>query len=82
MKCGDCKHWGDGDGKGFAYDVGHMNYCNHKQIKGVQHPSFGAVHYETETMLYIEGDGRPQLIMTRASFGCVLFEPIYIKIMK
>lgn len=78
MKCGACKHWGDGDGTGFPYDAGHMNYCNNPQICGMQHPSHGACG-EPKTMVY-DGHEGPQLIMTRITFGCVLFEPIYVKV--
>jgi hypothetical protein len=71
MKCGHCKHWGKGDGTGMHYDAGAMNYCDHLQIAGVQHPSYGACG-EPTSMLY-SGE-LIQNIMTRYTFGCVLFE--------
>jgi hypothetical protein len=77
MKCGKCKHWGDGTGTGYPYDAGHMNYCKNPQIHGNQHPSYG-VGGERKTMLYAGGE--KQDIMTRISFGCILFEPIYVKV--
>ena len=70
--CGKCKFWGSGDGTGMHYDAGPMNYCQNKQISGVQHPSFGACGDPT-TMIYTGGQ-EPQRIMTRYLFGCVLFE--------
>jgi hypothetical protein len=70
MKCRDCKLWGDGDGTGFPYDAGHMNYCKHPQISGNQHPSYGACG-ELKTLVYVEGTEK-QSIMTRWNFGCVL----------
>lgn len=78
MKCGSCKFWGDGDGTGIPYDAGHMNYCNNPHIAGNQHPSNG-VGGERKTMVY-DGHEGEQAIMTRITFGCVLFEPIYIKL--
>jgi hypothetical protein len=75
--CGVCKHWGNGDSKGYHYDAGHMNYCKNPQIHGQQHPSYGACN-DIKTMLYTGEDN--QNIMTRNSFGCILFEPIYIKV--
>jgi len=80
MICGKCKHWGDGDGTGYSYDAGHMNHCKNGQISGLQHPSYG-VGGERKTMLYTGGQGH-QEIMTRISFGCNLFEPIYVKLTK
>jgi hypothetical protein len=78
MKCGKCKHWGDGTGTGYRYDAGHMNHCKNPSIDGQQHPSYG-VGGECKTMLYVDGTEK-QSIMTRISFGCVLFEPIYVKV--
>lgn len=69
--CIDCTHWGDGDGTGFSYDAGAMNYCKHPSINGIQHPSYGACG-DTKTMLYT-GGLPSQSIMTRRNFGCVLF---------
>ena len=77
MRCGNCKHWGDGTGTGHPYDAGHMNYCKHPQIDGNQHPSYGACG-EAKTMLYAGGE--KQHIMTRITFGCNLFDPIYVKV--
>ena len=76
MQCGECKFWhlpteAEGDGTGLPYDAGHMNYCNHPQVTGVQHPSFGACG-EPKTMVYAGGE--TQLIMTRSNYGCVLFD--------
>lgn len=79
MKCGKCKHWGDGDGTGYSYDAGHVNYCKNAQINGLQHPSQG-VGGELKSMVIVDGSDKPQLIMTRISFGCILFEPIYVKL--
>ena len=79
MNCGKCKHWGDGDGTGYSYDAGHMNYCKHPGVDGFQHPSNGACG-EPKTMIYAGNADKKQEIMTRISFGCVLFEPIYIKV--
>ncbi len=78
MNCGKCKHWGDGNGTGYPYDAGHMNYCKQSQIRGSQHPSNGACG-ELKTMVYVDGT-QTQEIMTRINFGCVLFEPIYVKV--
>lgn len=78
MKCASCKFWGDGDGTGIPYDAGHMNYCNNPQVSGNQHPSHGACG-EPKTMIY-DGHAGEQAIMTRISFGCVLFEPFYRKL--
>lgn len=78
MRCNKCKHWGDGDGTGHPYDAGHMNLCKNGQINGQQHPSYG-IGGETKTMVYAAGLEK-QSIMTRASFGCILFEPIYVKV--
>jgi hypothetical protein len=72
MKCIDCKHWGEGNGTGYPYDAGRVNYCKHLQIDGEQHPSFGACG--DPTSMVITGEGRPQNILTRWNFGCVLFE--------
>lgn len=74
MKCIDCKFWGSGDGTGIPYDAGHMNYCNHSQITGTQHPSFD----QPKTMVYVE-ERESQSVMTRRDFGCVLFEKRKIK---
>lgn len=71
MKCGQCKFWGSGDGTGYPYDAGHMNYCNHPQIDGQQHPSFGACN-DLKTMIYVEGRAT-QFVKTRIDFGCILF---------
>lgn len=71
MRCYDCKSWGDGDGTGLPYDAGHMNYCMHQQVAGNQHPSYGACG-EPKTMIYTGGQGH-QHVMTRGTFGCVLF---------
>lgn len=79
MNCGKCKHWGDGDGTGYPYDAGHMNYCKHMGINGHQHPSNGSCG-EPKTMIYAGGE--KQNIMTRIDFGCVLFGPIYIRVIK
>lgn len=75
MKCDKCKYWGDGNGKGFPYDAGHVNYCRHPQIFGDQHPSYGACG-EPTSMVMSEG-ATVQLIMTRWNFGCILFEEIH-----
>ncbi len=75
--CGKCKHWGDGDGTAYPYDAGHMNTCNHPAIAGRQHPSYGACG-ELTTMVYAGGE--TQTIQTRITFGCILFEPIYVKL--
>lgn len=72
MQCRKCQYWGNGDGLGIPYDAGHMNRCNHPQISGMQHPSNGACG-EPKTMVYCEGT-ELQSIMTRATFGCVLFK--------
>lgn len=73
MRCYDCKHWGDGTGTGHPYDAGHVNYCKQQQITGHQHPSYGACD-EPTSMVIIEGTDKPQIILTRGKFGCVLFE--------
>lgn len=73
MRCADCKHWGTGDGTGYPYDAGPVNYCKQEQISGVQHPSYGACG-DRKSMLMIEGTDKPQLVLTRGTFGCVLFE--------
>jgi hypothetical protein len=70
MRCYDCKHWGDGDGTGYPYDAGHMNYCHHPGVDNMQHPSYGACGDEP-TMIYAGGE--KQEIMTRGKFGCILF---------
>lgn len=72
MKCGHCKYWGDGDGKGSPYDAGHVNYCNHRQIAGNQHPSYGACG-DPVSMVIADGVEK-QYIQTRITFGCILFE--------
>lgn len=72
MKCADCKFWGNGDGKGIAYDAGHVNYCNNPQIGGDQHPSYGACG-DPVSMVIAEGVEK-QYIQTRLTFGCILFE--------
>jgi len=77
MNCGKCKFWGEGDGTGYPYDAGHMNYCKNPGIYGYQHPSNGACG-EPKTMLYAGGE--KQDIMTRINFGCNQFAPIYIKV--
>ncbi len=74
-KCRQCKYWGDGEGTGIPYDAGRMNSCNHPKIKGVHHPSFEG------TKVYV-GIQEEQHLMTREGFGCILFEPIYIKVTK
>ena len=77
MKCSKCKFWGDGNGTGNAYDAGHVNYCQNPQIKGEHHPSL------TTSKLILEGNASlNQIILTRHDFGCILFEPIYIKVGK
>lgn len=73
MRCYDCTHWGTGDGTGMPYDAGHVNYCKHPQVDGEQHPSFGACG-EPTSMIIVDGNSRPQLILTRGKFGCILFE--------
>lgn len=72
MKCGHCKYWGEGDGKGNPYDAGHVNYCNHRQISGNQHPSYGACG-DPVSMVIAYGI-EIQYIQTRITFGCILFE--------
>lgn len=72
MRCRDCKFWGDDAGTGIPYDAGYMNYCKHISIDGQQHPSYGACG-DAPTMVYIGGDSH-QNVMTRATFGCILFE--------
>lgn len=71
-------HWGDGNGKGFPYDAGHMNVCKHLNINGYQHPSIGYDGTERNTQVYAGGE--EQTIMTRWNFGCVLFENILDRI--
>lgn len=71
MRCYDCKYWGDGTGTGHPYDAGHMNYCKHICIDGMQHPSYGACGDAT-TMIYTGAE--KQEVMTRGNFGCILFE--------
>ena len=71
MKCFDCKFWGEGNGTGMPYDAGHVNYCMNPQIAGNQHPSYGVLG-ELKSMLIAEGRST-QIIMTRGTFGCVLF---------
>lgn len=80
--CRNCRYWGDGDGTGMPYDAGHMNNCRNKQISGDQHPSYG-VGGETKTMVYSNywrrdsntyAGTEKQIIETRWSFGCNLFE--------
>ena len=78
MRCGNCKHWGDGSGTGWPYDAGHMNTCKNPQIDGHQHPSYG-VGGELKTMVYVAGK-ETQSLMTRITFGCNLFEPRYVKV--
>lgn len=82
MKCNKCRHWGDGDGTGLPYDAGHMNYCNQHQVAGVQHPSYGACG-DPVTMVYVLyasrvtglfNEAQGQKLMTRGTFGCILFE--------
>jgi len=72
MRCYDCKYWGDGSGTGHPYDAGHVNTCNHPQIDGDQHPSYGACG-EPTSMVIVE-EISPQRITTRGKFGCILFE--------
>lgn len=74
--CINCKQWGDGDGTGFHYDAGNVNYCKSPQIVGPQHPSYGACGEPTSMLITDaamsgQSDNR---IMTRWNFGCVLFE--------
>jgi len=76
MRCYDCKVWGDGSGTGIPYDAGHVNYCNHPQINGDQHSSYGACG-EPTSMVIIEQ--QPQKVLTRGKFGCVLFEQRKVK---
>lgn len=82
MRCCECKFWHlpnetEGNGTGIPYDAGHMNYRNHKQVSGDQHPSYGACG-EPKTMVYTGTQDKHrasgQLVMTRRDFGCVLFE--------
>lgn len=82
MQCSKCKFWGDGDGTGNPYDAGHMNYCNHRQISGIQHPAFGACG-DLTTMVYVTyrntktgnwANAEEQKLETRWNFGCILFE--------
>jgi hypothetical protein len=72
MKCSNCRFWGTGDGTGYPYDAGHVNYCKQEQIDGIQHPSYGACNDPT-SMVMVEG-AATQHILTRHNFGCILFE--------
>lgn len=72
MRCYDCAWWGEGNGTGHPYDAGHVNYCNHPEIAGHQHPSYGACG-EPTSMVMIEGFDKPQVLLTRGRFGCILF---------
>ena len=75
MNCGKCKHWGDGDGTGWPYDAGHVNYCKHPQITGDQHASYGACG-EPKSMIIVDGGAQSHAILTRITFGCNLAESI------
>ena len=77
IQCYKCKFWGDGDGKGFPYDAGAVNYCQHKLITGMQHPSSAA--YSDDAISKVMVDGGTDVahtVMTRRNFGCVLHEKI------
>jgi hypothetical protein len=73
MKCVKCKYWGNGDGTGIPYDAGHVNDCNHPQISGIQHASYGACG-DPVSMVIVDGSGISHRILTRRSFGCDLGE--------
>lgn len=77
MRCYDCSNWGDGNGTGIPYDAGHVNHCKNPQIHGNQHPSYGACG-EPTSMVIVEGIS-PQWILTRGTFGCILFDARKIK---
>lgn len=77
MRCNCCKFWGEGDGTGIPYDAGHVNYCKEPRINGWQHPSFGACG-EPKSMVIAVQD-KPQTVLTRGVFGCVLFVQREIK---
>lgn len=70
--CSKCTYWGDGDGTGYHYDAGNVNQCKHPQIDGQQAPSVGACGEPTSMVM---AGGETQLIMTRWSFACILFQP-------
>lgn len=74
MRCDKCRYWGNGDGKGWSYDAGHVNVCHHRQIDGNQHPSYGACG--DPTSMVMSGQST-QTITTRWNFGCILFEEIH-----
>lgn len=70
MICRKCKFWGDGDGKGFPYDAGHVNYCKHPLISGRQHPSSSSYDDKYISKLIVDGSDKEHQIMTRWNFGC------------
>jgi hypothetical protein len=74
MRCSKCKFWGDGDGTGYHYDAGNVNYCNHKLISGRQHPSSASYDDNCISKVIVDGSDKEHHIMTRYNFGCVLFE--------
>ena len=75
MRCCDCNFWGEGDGTGFNYDAGAVNYCKQPQIAGRQHPSQGGADYsgKTTSMVIVDGSDRVHQILTRRNFGCIMF---------
>ena len=74
-QCRKCCHWGNGDGTGYHYDAGNVNYCQHHLISGMQHPSSSSYNQNDISKLIVNGgDGKVYEIMTRWNFGCVLFK--------
>jgi hypothetical protein len=73
MKCSRCKFWGDGDGSGFPYDAGNVNYCKHTLISGKQRPSSASSDDRYISKVIVDGSDKEHKILTRWNFGCVLF---------
>lgn len=74
MRCDKCEFWGDGDGTGYHYDAGNVNYCKHKLIFGRQHPSSSSYNSDEISKVIVDGSDTEHHIMTRYNFGCVLFK--------
>lgn len=73
MRCGDCKHWGVRDGRDYLLNRDGLALCgrvgdeNDRLDAGL--PPSGLAY------TYGDLDERYSGLLTRADFGCVLFEP-------
>jgi hypothetical protein len=69
MKCGKCKFWKPTG----SYDSGPLGLCEHPQITGNCHPSYGYDNPALTMMILSRADHEKQLIYTRYRFGCIMF---------